>query len=197
MAVFGCDALVHVPKGQRSTWQPKMEPGIYLGHDWIQNCSLIFLLRTRSVVRSRDVVTSEGAFEHAAALCAGAEEVRRIIQEVGDGPVVDPAGAQQLRPESETEAETDADSEDPEPSAERNGDGQESDSEEGIEVEKLTGKKWINGRVHYRVKWAGYSAEDATWEPATELRRSVARMVREFERRHAADPPSTEPQESE
>ena len=59
-----------------------------------------------------------------------------------------------------------------------------------FEVEQLTGKRWINGRVHYRVKWAGYPSEDATWEPATELRRSAARMVREFERRHAAEPPA-------
>lgn len=193
LAVFGCDTLVHVPKGQRSTWQPKMEPGIYLGHDWVQNCPLIFLLRTEGLVRSRDVVTSEGSFDHAAALRAGPEEVRRIIQEVGDGPVM--PLEQPLPSEDDEEGESDAeevalpgpieqgyssDGREPEAGAERQ-----------FEVEQLTGKKWICGRVHYRVKWAGYPSADATWEPATELRRSAARMVREFERRHAAERPSS------
>lgn len=194
MAVFGCDTLVHVPRGQRSTWQPKMEPGIYLGHDWIQNCSLVFLLRTRSVVRTRDVVTSEGAFEHAAALRTGADAVRRILQEIGDGPMVDSNGADDRQSPGDSEAEEERDSQGNESDSAHHGDDEEAsdaDSSDGeqhrYEVEQLTGKKWIHGRVHYRVKWTGYSSEDSTWEPATELRRSAPRMVREFERRHVVD----------
>ena len=188
MAVFGCDALMHVPKGQRSTWQPKMEPGIYLGHDWVQNCSLIFLLRTRRVIPSRDVVTSEGSFKHAAALRAGPEEMRRMIQEAAEGSALP---EEQQRSETDSEEESDDEDAQSEP-MEQSQDGEEeevSEAQQRYEVERLTGKRWINGRVHYRVKWAGYPSEDATWEPATELRRSAARMVREFERHHTAASP--------
>jgi len=36
-------------------------------------------------------------------------------------------------------------------------------------VEKIVGKKKINGRVHYRIKWSGYSSKDNSWEPRAQL----------------------------
>ena len=37
------------------------------------------------------------------------------------------------------------------------------------EVEKVLGKKKIQGRDHYLIKWKGYSNEDNTWEPSENL----------------------------
>ena len=36
-------------------------------------------------------------------------------------------------------------------------------------VERIVGKKKIKGRVHYLVKWKGYSDKDNTYEPASRL----------------------------
>lgn len=36
-------------------------------------------------------------------------------------------------------------------------------------VQKLLDKKTIKGKLHYLVKWKGFAAKDATWEPKTRL----------------------------
>ena len=36
-------------------------------------------------------------------------------------------------------------------------------------IDKFIGKKIINGKVHYKVRWKNYSASDDTYEPRTEL----------------------------
>ena len=52
------------------------------------------------------------------------------------------------------------------------------------EVEKIIGKKIINGKPRYRVKWEGYSVGESTWEVASHLRH-VKEMVEEFEKKLA------------
>ena len=49
-------------------------------------------------------------------------------------------------------------------------------------VEKLTGRKIIRGRVHYRVKWQGYDDSENTWEPRKQLLEDVPALVKAFER---------------
>jgi len=78
--VFGCDAFVHVPKGMREhTFAPKMEPCIYLGQDWKQNCPLVYVLSTNKIIASRDVVYRESDFSHAIALNDGENKVKDVI----------------------------------------------------------------------------------------------------------------------
>jgi transposase InsO family protein len=60
--VFGCDSFAHVPKEQRSAFDPKVEPCIYLGHDAVQNCAMVYILRTKKVVASRDLTYRNGSF---------------------------------------------------------------------------------------------------------------------------------------
>src|SRR6185312_11047382 len=62
---FGCDAFVHQDRTQRdTTFSPKAEPGIYLGHDWDQNCSVVRMLHTGKIIRVKDVIFREGSFQH-------------------------------------------------------------------------------------------------------------------------------------
>ena len=61
--VFGCDAFVHQDRTQRdTTFSPKAEPGIYLGHDSRQNCAVVRMLHTGKTVRVKDVLFREGSF---------------------------------------------------------------------------------------------------------------------------------------
>ena len=68
--VFGCDAFHHIPKQQRDTFEAKMIPCIYLGHSSVQNCAVVFDLRSNKVVRTRDVVYKED-FIHACGRSGG------------------------------------------------------------------------------------------------------------------------------
>lgn len=41
---------------------------------------------------------------------------------------------------------------------------------EGVyQVEKIVGQAMINGIIHYRVKWQGFSSAEDTWEPVENL----------------------------
>ena len=65
VGVFGCDAFVHQDRTQRdTTFSPKAEPGIYLGHDAQQNCPVVYMLRTSKTLRVKDVLFKEGHFKH-------------------------------------------------------------------------------------------------------------------------------------
>lgn len=65
IGVFGCDVFVHRDRSQRSsTFSPKAEPGIYLGHDYSQNCPIVRMLHTGKTERSRNVIFREGLFTH-------------------------------------------------------------------------------------------------------------------------------------
>jgi hypothetical protein len=66
--VFGCDAYYHISKNVRTTLQPKMEPGIYLGHDPLRGCSIIYSLREQRYVHTRDIRLQQNKFLFATAL---------------------------------------------------------------------------------------------------------------------------------
>jgi hypothetical protein len=38
------------------------------------------------------------------------------------------------------------------------------------EVEEIVGKKWVKNKMHYRVKWRGYSLQESTWEKESNLK---------------------------
>jgi hypothetical protein len=48
-------------------------------------------------------------------------------------------------------------------------------------VESIIGKKLVDGKPFYRVKWEGYPETDSTWEKPAHLR-YVADMVKDYER---------------
>lgn len=45
-----------------------------------------------------------------------------------------------------------------------------SDGEEQFVVEKIIGKRKIEGVLEYHIRWDGYSSEDDTWEEADKLK---------------------------
>ena len=40
------------------------------------------------------------------------------------------------------------------------------------DVEKIIGKRKVNGHIQYKVKWKGYPNEDSSWEPIENLENS-------------------------
>jgi len=46
-------------------------------------------------------------------------------------------------------------------------------------VEKIIKKKLVNGKIHYFVKWSGYSSKENTWEPLKNL--NCPKLLDEFE----------------
>lgn len=175
LGVFGCDAFIHVPKEHRATFGAKMEPGIYLGHDWTQDAPRLLLLSTGRTVVSRDVRFREDSFGHAHAL-SGRQGAPQPVEVLVDAPtVMDSRGHTDVRSESAPGSGNHA--------AAGAGDQGSSNQQTVFEVEKLTGKRiGPGGRVEYRVKWAGYADEEATWEPAAELRRTARACVDAFNR---------------
>jgi hypothetical protein len=51
-----------------------------------------------------------------------------------------------------------------------------------FEIEKLVAKDKIDGLVHYKVRWLGYSAKDDTWESHAKLKSTHMNMIQAFNR---------------
>lgn len=159
-AVFGCDCFYHVSKQDRKTYEAKMVPGIYLGHDLTHNCPTVQDLATGKLIYTRDVRFRNARFTHAAALRAGDQRVRQLV-EAGYNEDESAAPAEAVEP------------------LEISGDEKE------WEVDGIIGKREIDGRVQYRVRWSGFSEEDATWEPLENLD-NAADHIDVFEGQQAA-----------
>jgi hypothetical protein len=54
------------------------------------------------------------------------------------------------------------------------------EKEEEWEVRKLIGKKTIKGKIYYLVWWKGYLKKDSTWEPKSELIKTIKDMVNSY-----------------
>ncbi len=172
--VFGCDAYLHVPKGQRDVFAPKMDPCIYLGHDPVQNCATVYLLRTRKIIRSRDVSFRETSFTHGIALTAGDSRVLDLLQ---DGR--DHAGL--LVPPESDEAAPQGGQEIPAPQEESN----------EYEVDRILAQRTHRKHgLQFLVKW---STNETTWEPADMMTEDSPEAVEEF---LAANPPPSGPRRS-
>ena len=48
------------------------------------------------------------------------------------------------------------------------------------EVEKIITRKKLNGKIFYLVKWEGYSVNESTWEPISNLK-NIQYMIKDFE----------------
>ena len=47
------------------------------------------------------------------------------------------------------------------------------------EVEKIVDKRIKNGKIEYKIKWAGYSMNECTWEPLKNLE-NIRKMIEKF-----------------
>ncbi|RYF12745.1 MAG: hypothetical protein EOO40_00480, partial [Deltaproteobacteria bacterium] len=148
IGVFGCDVYFHVPKHRRGTFEAKMLPGIYLGHNNVQNCAIVYDLRTGEEVLTRDVRYLD-SFANAAALSAGGAQLHN---------------AQAAEPAHATGG-----------------------SRGVFDVERIIGKRVVNGETEYRVKWLDYDEAEATWEPAENVEDTAGDAIGDFEASATAD----------
>lgn len=162
LGVFGCDAYYHIPKDSRDTFEAKMAPGIYLGHDLEQGCPIIYDMQTGKHISSRDVQFRDRRFTHAAALHAGGPALMNVLS--GSAYTLDniPVAGTDPAPNAEFEDDPNA-------------------AGEVHEVERIIGKRVRNGVTEYRVKWAGYSEDSATWEPVDHVDLGARDALEEFE----------------
>lgn len=149
--VFGCDAYAHVPKEQRSAFDAKVEPCIYLGHDEIQNCAMVYIMRTNKVVASRDLTYRNGSFS----LCRSLTEPG--LDRIPEGP----AGSDDSAADSEA-VDRDA-----------------SASDDRYTVDAVIDQRVVRGRKEYLVRWTGYDGEDS-WQPADQMEEDAPNAVKEF-----------------
>jgi hypothetical protein len=161
-AVFGCDCFYHVPKDDRKTYDAKMLPGIYVGHDLTHNCPTVQDLATSKLLYTRDVRFRNARFTHAAALRAGDQRVRQLV-EAGYSEDESAAPAEAVEPLEIGEEEKQWD------------------------VDGIIGKREVDGYVQYLVHWSGLSKDEATWEPLENLD-NAAGLIDAFEERQLPEP---------
>jgi hypothetical protein len=161
VGVFGCDAFVHQDRSQRdTTFSPKAEPGVYLGHDSGRNCSVVRMLSTGKMAYVKDVIFREGSFEH---LRRGSKQGAEAI-EISDLCADSASSADQLSTTVEDDVPNDPDA-----------------PEERYDVKWITEQRTgTNGKTEFLVKWVGYPAP--TWEPADTIREDAPEAVQQFER---------------
>jgi transposase InsO family protein len=152
VGVFGCDAFCLVPKGQRTAYQPKMVPCVYLGHDHVQNSAIVWVLAQRKSICTRDVAYRTSSFVNARALAAGQDAVGKLLE---DGCEAAPQGG--MVPSSIDDLDK---------------------LEREWDVERIIGRRTVDGKIEYQVQWAGY--DDPTWEPEENVANSKD-LVDEFE----------------
>ena len=168
---FGCDAYVHLDRTQRdTTFSPKAEPAIYLGHSGRQNCPVVRLLRTGKTLLAKDVQFREGVFTHLKAHLSGR------ASEFEPMDIADAFAVEEQEPPAQLQQD-EAKNSDPQ------GGGAADDEDESeptkFRLRSITGMQTTNGAKEYRVKWIGYAGE--TWEPAAEVELDAPDAVREYE----------------
>jgi Chromo (CHRromatin Organisation MOdifier) domain len=192
VGVFGCDAFVHQDRTQRdTTFSPKAEPGIYLGHDSRQNCPVVRMLHTGKTVRVKDALFREGSFRHMRAELEGsADQVGQLdlsVMTEFDAMISEESGRRchpaQLPPPADTN-ESDESDDDPHPldHEEKYSEPeplQIADSKRRYRVKSITDKRTTtSGQEEYRVKWVGHST--STWEPADTIEEDAPDAVKDY-----------------
>ena len=210
LGVFGCDVFYEVPRDQRSVWQPKLAPGVYLGHSSVQNCAAVYSFAKRKIIFTRDVVYRSGSFEFCGALRAGEVAVERLLDnlaalnrqgrlhskvglpssdrqgghEVDRDSYWDGSDAGHLREEAESADEEDATPADKgsvsSSSASDAKDEEDEEEEERFSIDKILKQRKKNGALEYEVKWGDGTL---TWEPSEGIQEDAPRVVEAFQRR--------------
>lgn len=173
VGVFGCDAFVHMDRSQReTTFSPKGEPGIYLGHDSRVNCATVLMLHTGKILRVKDVIFREGSFSHMKAELKGDRE---SVASMDIADLFPPT-------EDDVDAESDDDDDGDGGDALKTIDDSEVDDHDDTryEVSAIVDKRLrSDGGCDYSVKWKGYSS--TTWEPADVIRLDAPAAVKAYE----------------
>lgn len=211
--VFGCDAFCHVPKEQRGAFAAKMDPCIYLGHDEVQNCAMVYVLGKDKIIASRDVEYRDSSFVHGRALRSGDQAVQDILMqgysaESGSGPIDQHGDGIEASPQGGKDSSGAGSSGAAAPlsgisiqggiqgsssssAVQRpirrvrmqeldSSDDSESDDDGRYEVERIVGRRTVEGRTEYQVKWKGYPIEEATWQSQADVQ-GAEEMVAEYE----------------
>jgi hypothetical protein len=191
---FGCDAFVHQDRTQRdTTFSPKAEPGIYLGHDFTSNCPIVYMIHTRKTVHVKDVLFREGSFKHLQADLRGSNsQIDRLDLTTLSTDNDDGTDAVVFDTDDESDASTDSA---PHPARQKEKYDSASDDEfdddeaseshrnstddEQYAVKSIVGKRVTNGKTEYSVKWVGHPAP--TWEPADNISADAPDVVRAYE----------------
>ena len=168
-ATFGCDAYAHVPKQHRGALvRRKGEPCIYLGHDDVQNSSVVAPITEpdRRLI-TRDLQCHNNSFTFGAAVGQGNVHWMLDGDRIPSGPSAVQGG--RLAPAVQAESDDVA------------ADGME------YEVERIIAQRRnADGVLEYKVHWAGYDHDADTWEPADMMQEDAPRPVKEFKDRQAA-----------
>ena len=149
IGVWGCNAYCHVARMHRGALTPKSQPCIYLGHDETQNVANVYLPSTKKVIASRDVrFLGADSFSLMHALRREGDGLAEVYDHglasgpnAGDAP---PVAAAQGGPDAPP-------------------------ADEEFVVDRIVGQRTKNGRVQYKIHWAGRGADDDTWEPEAEV----------------------------
>jgi hypothetical protein len=177
VGVYGCDAFVYQDRTQRdTTFSPKAEPGIYLGHDYDQNCPIVYMLHSGKTLKVKDVLFREDSFKHLRAEQNGKAELIKPtdLAEIGFS-LSDNSEPHQGQ---EHEREGDLESGDADDVADDK--SEQETHEHRFTVKSISDQRTgRGGMVEYRVKWAGYSSP--TWEPATVIREDAPEAVKQYE----------------
>ena len=180
VGVFGCDAFVHMDRTQRdTTFSPKAEPGIYLGHDSVQNCPTVYMLRTGKTLKVKDVLFREESFKHLKAMLGEhPDQVAALdLSEMNTPDEHEPSRSGAHESLTTEQASNEALPEDDDDDAE---DAEDSSEPERFDVKAITDQRTSSsGQLQYRVKWTGYSA--STWEPADTMREDAPDAVKQYE----------------
>ena len=204
IGVMGCDAFVHQDRTQRdTTFSPKALPGIYLGHDVHQNCSVVYMLHSGKMIRAKDVLFREGSFKHLRADLQGQQDQIGPLDltQLGHRDDVDDVVDQGRRGDESDAACDDTptmsgsdskedvkarttscamESDDDDDNDHDSTSSSSTSSKQRFEVKAITDQRMnSSGNVEYRVKWVGYSA--STWEPALSMREDAPDAVRQYE----------------
>jgi hypothetical protein len=178
VGVFGCDAFIHQDRDQRDdTFSPKAEPGVYLGHDWAQNCPVVRMVHSGKIVQAKDVVFREGSFEHIRAEKEGRTKNIRSLslddvagEDSGSEPVVESDDAKSAESAADSEPDSNSDSEEEAVAA----------YSTKYTVKAITSHRTsADGSKEYQVKWVGYRA--TTWEPARIIQEDAPRVAQAYE----------------
>ena len=167
--VFGQDAYYHIPKEQRTALGQKMDPCIYLGHSAIQNCALVYVLRTKKIIATRDVTYRVNKFKYGIALARGE-------QTVIDNAIA--AGGQDFACDDESSDEDETLSE--QPSSAVSVAAAPIATEERYEIERIVDRRVNKGRTEFKVRWTGYNESDDTWETENKLKEDAPNAINEF-----------------
>ena len=56
----------------------------------------------------------------------------------------------------------------------------EDKKEEEYEVDRIVNKKTEKGKIYYLIKWKKYSSDNNTWEPESELKKSISDLINDY-----------------